>query len=319
VALLHAGPSWQRAVIVLSAVPVTIAMNSLRIGMTGVLVHHYGIEQALGFIHFFEGWVVFMVCTAVLWGVSTMLGRLGGPGAGAALAAIDSRAILAPLSALPGLRANPALAAACLMVLVSALALQTGEERQPEPVDRESLALFPMQLGDWRGWPQQLDPATAGVLGADDHLAARFTGEAGQVDLLLTFHRSLAGGKGGVHSPAICLPAGGWEVSQWTRETVEMPAGASPITVNRAVIQKGLQRQLVYYWFEQRGERTASEYALKFHALFDALATGRSDGGMVRLVTPFERTEDIAAAEARLAEIVRRLAPILPRYFPHRA
>ncbi len=47
-------------------------MNSFRIGVIGVLVDRYGTEQATGFLHFFEGWVVFMLCLAILtleaWG-----------------------------------------------------------------------------------------------------------------------------------------------------------------------------------------------------------------------------------------------------------
>ena len=38
---------------------------------------------------------------------------------------------------------------------------------------------------------------------------------------------------------------------------------SSPSPLNRAIIQKGNERQLVYYWYEQRGHRLSSEYASK--------------------------------------------------------
>ncbi len=54
--------AWIRWLIVLSTVPITILMNSFRIGVIGVLVDAYGTEQAEGFLHFFEGWIIFMAC-----------------------------------------------------------------------------------------------------------------------------------------------------------------------------------------------------------------------------------------------------------------
>jgi exosortase D (VPLPA-CTERM-specific) len=58
--LFHA-PFWQRTVVFLSTIPLTVLMNSFRIGVIGVLMEHWGTEQAEGFLHYFEGWVIFMV------------------------------------------------------------------------------------------------------------------------------------------------------------------------------------------------------------------------------------------------------------------
>ena len=77
VALLYMGPNWHRAVIFLSAIPVTILMNAFRIGVIGILVNRYGIAQAEGFIHVFEGWVVFMACTAILYCIAMAAAALG--------------------------------------------------------------------------------------------------------------------------------------------------------------------------------------------------------------------------------------------------
>ena len=59
-------PLWQRAVVFLSSIPITVLMNSFRIGVIGVLVEHWGIEQAEGFLHLFEGWIIFMACMLLL-------------------------------------------------------------------------------------------------------------------------------------------------------------------------------------------------------------------------------------------------------------
>ena len=75
-AILYRGPLWHKAVLLLSAAPLTVLMNSFRIGVIGVLVNAYGIEQAEGFLHFFEGWVIFVACIAILFVMAVALQRL---------------------------------------------------------------------------------------------------------------------------------------------------------------------------------------------------------------------------------------------------
>ena len=75
-AILYRGPIWHKAVLLLSAAPITVMMNSVRIGIIGVLVDNYGIEQAEGFLHFFEGWVIFICCIAILFTMAVALQRL---------------------------------------------------------------------------------------------------------------------------------------------------------------------------------------------------------------------------------------------------
>ena len=315
VALLYIGPNWHKAVIFLAAVPIAILMNAFRIGVIGVLVNRYGIAQAEGFLHFFEGWVVFMSATAILYGVAALLQRtLAKDARPPTVLDLSLDGMWRPLARFGELRATPALAAASIMVCLAGAVWLAKPGAAIHPVERQSFAMLPMEIGGWRGVETPLDAATLRTLGADDHLNARFVRGSESVDLLLTFYTAQTGGNSGVHSPAVCLPAGGWEVSQWSRRSVAL--GDQSLTVNRAVIQKGLERRLVYYWFEQRGRQTASEYAVKFSLLQDAIATGRSDGGLVRLVTPISPGEDAATAEARLDDMLHTLVPLLTAHFP---
>jgi EpsI family protein len=90
----------------------------------------------------------------------------------------------------------------------------------------------------------------------------------------------------------------------------------SSFDVVRAVVEREGQRQLVYYWFEQRGHRIANEYLMKWHLLLDALFRNRSDGALVRLVTPVGQDEPLAMADERLKEIVRLASPMLEKFVP---
>ena len=74
-AYLFQAPLWQRVLVFLSTIPITIAMNSLRIGLVGVMVDHFGPQDADGFLHMFEGWIIFIACAGLLAAEMYVLAR----------------------------------------------------------------------------------------------------------------------------------------------------------------------------------------------------------------------------------------------------
>ena len=90
-----------------------------------------------------------------------------------------------------------------------------------------------------------------------------------------------------------------------------------PLTVNRAVIAQGTSRQLVYYWFQQRGRVVTNEYLVKWFVFWDSLTRNRTDGALVRVITPVTVTTDIAEAERGLQDVTARIAASLPDFVPN--
>ncbi len=122
---------------------------------------------------------------------------------------------------------------------------------------------------------------------------------------------------GGVHSPEVCLPGGGWEIADLQPVDLSDRVGdGEPFVANRAIIQQGLDRMLAYYWFEQQGRRTASEFRAKLQLMLGKLANGRNDSALVRLITPIGADESEAQAEARLLEALDEVLDPLPRFIP---
>ena len=72
-AVLYRGPMWHKAVLLISAAPITVFMNSVRIAIGGVLVQEFGVEWLEGFTHFFEGWVIFLACIVILFGLARLM------------------------------------------------------------------------------------------------------------------------------------------------------------------------------------------------------------------------------------------------------
>jgi len=182
---------------------------------------------------------------------------------------------------------------------------------------RDTLASMPRTLGEWvNPIDLPMDQETRDVLGVDDYVNRTYINAAAQpVSLYIGYYASQRQGDT-IHSPQNCLPGAGWQPIEGGATALD--AGGRRLTVNRYVIQKGLDRQVVFYWYQGRGRVVANEYANKFWLMFDAARLRRSDGALVRVVAPVMRSANgsLVAAETAAARFTRDLFPHLPRFLP---
>ena len=109
-----------------------------------------------------------------------------------------------------------------------------------------------------------------------------------------------------------CLPATGWQLLTIDRRSID--AAGRQIVVNRDTIQKGLDARLVLYWYQSHGRVVASEYWTKAYLVLDGLRLHRTDGAIVRVITPIRDGE--AVAEQNAVTFVRALLPVLDTHLP---
>jgi exosortase D (VPLPA-CTERM-specific) len=316
-AVLYQGPMWHKAILLLAAVPLTILMNSIRIGVIGVIVNSHGIDHAEGFMHFFEGWVVFLLCILAMIALARLLQRLAGDRRSLAqVLDLDMSGLGAEIARVRHVRPSAALLGTGLAFAVAALLWSPLTRPDAPPVEREPFVLFPRALGEWRGsLNPELSDEIAEVLAADDYLSMSYAApDQAPVDLFVAWYQDQT--QAGIHSPEVCIPGGGWEMSRIKTEEITLETGGQStyLPVNRAIIQKGLERQLVYYWFDQNGRRLASDHAAKAWLIWDGLRTGRTDGALVRLITPIRPGEPEGAADARLRSMLEAALPVLPAF-----
>jgi len=318
VALFYRAPMRKRALVVASAGVITVLMNSLRIGAIGVLVSHFGPGQAEGFLHWFEGWVIFMACVALLlleiWTLERF-SRTPRRLRDALAIELPSRAPRAGPRACRPVPA-PAWVAAALLALAVVPALLIPERIEAAPA-RAEFAEFPLSLGEWSGQRDRLEEAYVAELKFTDYLLANYQRHgADVVNLYVAYYASQRKGES-VHSPKGCLPGGGWVIEQFGQRNIAgTGAGGHPLTVNRAVIARGSDRQLVYYWFQQRGRVMTNEYLVKWFLFWDSLTRNRTDGALVRLITPVAAASGTDGAEGVLEEFARAAEPRLEAYLP---
>ena len=89
------------------------------------------------------------------------------------------------------------------------------------------------------------------------------------------------------------------------------------IEVNRYLVQKGLQRHVVLFWYQMHGRVISSEYTTKWFLIRDAVALNRTDGALVRIIAPVPDHGGETVADLSAAGFVRALFPLLPTYLPN--
>lgn len=310
--------AWIRVLIVLSTVPITILMNSFRIGVIGLLVDRYGIAQAEGFLHFFEGWIIFMACMGLLLAETWVLVRLSGD----RRAFRDVFVVEFPGPRPPGLPVQPRRlgavpVVALALILLAVLPTIVIPQRAEIPPSRTQFIEFPMRIGEWQGRRDRIEPMYLDILQLDDYVIADYAGPGGPgINFYSAFYASQRG-SASAHSPSSCLPGDGWRIAEMATHGVkDVRVGNLPLRVNRVVIQKGSSRQLVYYWFQQRGRVITNEYMVKWYIFLDSLTRNRSDGALVRIITPLTESEEVSAADDRLARFAGSAVAQLGKYVP---
>jgi EpsI family protein len=191
-----------------------------------------------------------------------------------------------------------------------------------EPVQaRQSFGDFPERIDVWQGGPQnKFSAEILQVLGVDDYVSRIYTGPgASAVGLYIGYYRSQRQGDT-IHSPLNCLPGAGWNPVRRDilRIPVDLPSPLNEIGINRIVIQRGMARQVVLYWYQNHGRVIASEYIGKIYAVLDAIRTNRTDGALVRVVSPVIASGEPAVNQAESLGIrfVQGVFPVLRPFLP---
>lgn len=316
-AYIFAGSTWQKIALFLSTIPIAVLMNSVRIAVIGVLTDTSGPAAAEGFLHLFEGWVVFLFCLVLLFGEAWLMLRLSGNRMPLSQAfGLDLPSTRPLIETSRVWRPTRRVVAGVGLLMLATLAVSILAIREESIPPRQTLAGFPLQLGDWHGQDIKLEPDIIRQLRLEDYVNANYVrpGDGGLVNLYVAYYGSQRKGAS-VHSPRSCIPSGGWEIESIKSATIGAENGRT-LTTNRVIISKGTFRQVVYYWFAQRGRTLTNEYMVKWYIFQDAILSNRTDGALIRLVTPLQPWENEDVADERLAAMVRLIYPELASYIP---
>lgn len=315
-------PVWMRWLTFLVTIPITIFMNSLRIAVTGLMVEGGNRAHTEGFLHFFEGWVVFVVATLLLvffvWALLKVppvrMSLRRGFSLDLAPASLPHREAASSLPA-AGTRGRPALAIVSglvLVVVVGSSLLSADVERVPE---RKPLDEFPMRIDAWSARLDRLPPVVEEVAGASEYFFADYSSPRDErLNLYIAYYESQRNGQI-PHSPQVCIPGGGWVIDSIEVVLIGDTAGRRH-EVTRLVTSQAGRRVLAYYWLKQGAKTFTSDMRARLDLARYALLEKRTDGALVRLITELGSGEGLEQGDLRLRQFSAHVIGLLPAYVP---
>src|SRR6267143_4217193 len=198
-------------------------------------------------------------------------------------------------------------------ILLGATVVLRGASHGEPIIPRLPLRELPYTLATWTGEERPLPARTVQAVGVSDY-TNRVYFQRGDVpvQLYIGYYASQRTGDT-IHSPKNCLPGSGWEPVHFGYATISVPGGRQ-IVVDEYVIQRDQDKELVFYWYQSHGRIIASEYAGKFWMVVDAISRNRTDGALVRVITPMNDGE--AKARDRIVVFTQLLFPHLYKLIP---
>jgi len=320
---------WKRVLLVASAIPLSIATNSLRIASVGLLYPVLGAKASEGLFHDLSGWLVFMISLALLllefWALNRFLPE--NPGTFKEMGKVKVQRIVDSSSAESDASGQAAASytsffpdprfVVAVAVLVTTVLLTHGVEFRERVPLRRALAEFPLAVVEWRGIRGTLETEVLDALKLSDYMLVDYTNLSGEtINFYVAYNDTQRKGEA-THSPSSCLPGSGWVFKESGQ--IDLPVrqvDGSPMRVCRAYMEKSGSRLLTYYWFPQRGRVLTSLYQIKLYNFWDALTRHRTDGALVRIITPVHTAETPETAEKRLQEVVKLMVPRLAGFLP---
>jgi len=182
---------------------------------------------------------------------------------------------------------NGLFAAVCLVLVAQAGAsrmLSIDEANVPIPQLRQ----LPVELGSYHSAGEEsLDQDIVDYLKPDDYILRDYSSAADGITLnLFVAHFSSLQKTYGPHAPRICLPGAGWLESSSAIASIEVPGRAEAIPANQLTYEKGDQRILVLYWYQNSRHIWAEEFRAKLTLLPDLIRYRTSDVSLVRIISP---------------------------------
>lgn len=189
------------------------------------------------------------------------------------------------------------------------------EQRGEAEVSRKPLAQLPETLGEWRqkGDEMRFGEATESVLRVSDYTQRFYLAPDGRLaNLYVGYYASQRTGVT-YHSPQNCLPGAGWVMREPQTVEIKTPDGKT-FTANRYRVENGTFDEIMIYWYQGRGRTAASEYRDKINTVLDSAFRRRSDGALVRVMTPVGGDEQAATRAA--VDLAAQLAGNLSAFVP---
>ncbi len=324
ISYFYKGAIWKKIILIASVIPIAIGTNSARIALTGVIYKYWGAEVAEGFFHSFSGWLIFVLSLIIFIFIKILLDFFF-PSAIKTISN-DTNQTNNYYNGknlnnyyLTNIKYSKFFIYGFFIITII---FSYFFEFRDEIPNLKPFVSFPDAIGEWKGSSKTIEQSIVNSLNLTDYILMDFHDDKGNtINFYVSYYASQRKGKS-VHSPESCMPGNGWQMQQSHTISLKIDKAfqnetySNFVKLRRALIVKNNYKQLSYYWFPQRGRILNNIFQLKFYAFWDAITKHRTDGALVRLITPIREKEKIIEADKRLQEFIKKLFPLLNSYIP---
>ena len=303
---------WKQVLLAISTIPIAVITNGIRIGITGILAERYGSEVADGFFHGFSGWLIFMFAFVLLLVFHFALKVLF-PTSDANHSSANKHEEKSKQGK-PRYNTAPIVITSVLLLLVGLLSYTTAA--LPRITIQGGFSDFPLNIKEWKGHLEQIDPEMVDASGAEEALnASYYTEHGGSIFLYIGYRGSpFVESENFFHSPNVCLPSAGWKTRMFTKHTIADVPQFDTIVARKMLIEKMGQTQLVYYWFQTKSHTSFDVNITRFHLAWHAIQRDNTYDLFIRPITPIQANETIEEAEKRMDQFVRDMMVALLKF-----
>jgi len=175
----------------------------------------------------------------------------------------------------------------------------------PRVVEKR-LEKIPYKLGPWQGESFSFDKRVIEELSADISVSRKYNYNNRQITLYIGYYGTRKGGRTG-HNPNACYPSSGWSINE-----AKLVPVSDKTSVNRMIVSKNRNSQLVYHWYQAEGNVLKTGIEQNILRFFRRLLSNRDDGAFVRVSIYYSDKSD----ERSLAKFSNRLIPIIAKLWP---
>jgi len=200
------------------------------------------------------------------------------------------------------------------VLLIGGLFINWFEQRGEAKVERREFKQISKTLGDWKqkGSDINFSAQTESVLKTSDYVMRYYEKDGRIANFYVGYYASQKTGAT-YHSPQNCLPGSGWAMIDPEIVEIRTPNGRT-FTANKYIIENGKYKEVMVYWYQGRGRAVASEYYDKVYTVVDSVMRRRSDGAMVRVMTPVGHSVKDATDAA--IDLAAQSADMLDEFVP---
>jgi exosortase D (VPLPA-CTERM-specific) len=286
--------TWKRIILVMTTLPIAVLTNGLRVGITGILSHYYGSKVAEGFFHDFEGWLIFMVAFAFLFGFGKILSYFPDSPDKSDVPETEYKEISPRLSNMPAFIIS-------LVLLLCVGTLSWSTKALPPVKIKGGLGTFPLEIADWQGRSQTISREIVDLSGAEESFYATYSNEAGErVELYLGYRSTpFMENENFFHTPISCFPGSGWKILKTDTYTFKNSFEFPGLSARRMIAEKMDVKVMVFFWFQTNKRATHIKWLNRLHLALHAIERDNTHDLFVRLITPIQ-SDNLKEAEERL-------------------